>query len=309
MIAVLLAKQIAELFLIIFLGFLLVKLKILKTRDSKVLSAIALYLLNPCVVINAFQITYSDDIKNGLLLAFAAAFVIHIVYIVLTWLLEKVFHLSGLEQASVIYTNAGNLIVPIVLSLFGKEWLVYTSGYMVVQAIFLWSHGRMMICEEKSVSLRKMLLNVNMIASLIGIFMFAFRLKFPALVVETMEMLTAMLGPVCMLVAGMIIAGMALKKVFLFKRIYLMVFIKMLLYPFIILFLIKVSRTEWLVSNGNTILLISLLAAIAPMAASVMQMTQVYDKDSEYASAIYFVTTLVCIATMPAIIWLYQIWL
>lgn len=249
---------------------------------------------------------YDDVIKNGLILAFAAAFVIHIVYIALTWLLGKALHLNGLEKASVIYTNAGNLIVPIVLSLFGKEWLVYTSGYMVMQAVFMWSHGRMIVCEEKSVSLRKILLNVNMIASVIGILMFSFRIRFPSLVAETMEMMTSMIGPVCMLVAGMIIAGMDLKRVFLFKRIYLMAFIKMIAYPLLILFLMKVSRAELLVPNGNTILMISLLAAIAPMAASIMQMTQVYDKDSEYASAIYFVTTLACIATMPAVVWLYQ---
>ncbi len=307
MIALLLAKQIAELFFIIFLGFLLVKLKLLKTGDSKVLSTIALYLLNPCVIINAFQIDYSDDIRRGLILSFAAAFIVHIVYILATSLLNRIFHLNNIEKASIIYTNAGNLIVPIVLLLFGKEWLVYTSGYMVVQMVFMWSHGRMIVCEEQSVDIRKIMLNVNMIASAIGILMFALQIKFPVIVLETMEMLTAMIGPVCMLVAGMIIGGMNLKKVFLFKRIYIVTFVKMVVYPMMILLLMKMSRAELLVVNGNTILLISLLASIAPTAASITQMTQVYDKDSEYASAIYFITTLVCIATMPAMVWLYQI--
>lgn len=307
MIALLLAKQIAELFFIIFLGFLLVKLKLLKTGDSKVLSTIALYLLNPCVIINAFQIDYSDDIRRGLILSFAAAFIVHIVYILATSLLNRIFHLNNIEKASIIYTNAGNLIVPIVLLLFGKEWLVYTSGYMVVQMVFMWSHGRMIVCEEQSVDIRKIMLNVNMIASAIGILMFALQIKFPVIVLETMEMLTAMIGPVCMLVAGMIIGGMNLKKVFLFKRIYIVTFVKMVVYPMMILLLMKMSRAELLVVNGNTILLISLLASIAPTAASITQMTQVYDKDSEYASAIYFITTLVCIATMPAMVWLCQI--
>ena len=307
MIALLLAKQIAELFFIIFLGFLLVKLKLLKTGDSKVLSTIALYLLNPCVIINAFQIDYSDDIRRGLILSFAAAFIVHIVYILATSLLNRIFHLNNIEKASIIYTNAGNLIVPIVLLLFGKEWLVYTSGYMVVQMVCMWSHGRMIVCEEQSVDIRKIMLNVNMSASAIGILMFALQIKFPVIVLETMEMLTAMIGPVCMLVAGMIIGGMNLKKVFLFKRIYIVTFVKMVVYPMMILLLMKMSRAELLVVNGNTILLISLLASIAPTAASITQMTQVYDKDSEYASAIYFITTLVCIATMPAMVWLYQI--
>lgn len=308
MIALLLTKQIAELFLIIFLGFLLVKLKLLKTSDSKVLSTITLYLLNPCVILDAFQIEYTDDTGRGLVLAFAVGFAVHIIYVVVTWLLGRVFRLNGIEKASVIYTNAGNLIIPIVLSLFGKEWLVYTSGYIVMQVVFIWSHGRMIVCEERSVNLRKILLNVNMIASAIGILMFVCRIRLPVPVLETMEMLTAMIGPVCMLVAGMIIAGMDLKKVFLFKRIYLVTFIKMVAYPLLVLFLMKMSRVGSLVADGDTILLISLLAAIGPTAAAITQMAQVYGRDPEYASAIYFVTTLMCIVTMPVVIWMYQVW-
>ena len=306
MIALLLARQIAELFLIIFLGFVLVRLKLLKTEDSKVLSTIALYVINPCVIINSFQIEYSENIRNGLILSFAVALVVHVVYIVGVRIAGRAFQLDSVEKASIIYTNAGNLIIPIVLALFGKEWLVYTSGYIVVQTIFMWSHGRMMICEEKHVNIRKILMNINMLASFIGIFMFVFQIHFPDMILDTMESLTNMIGPMCMLVAGMIIAGMDLKKTFGFRRIYLVTFLKMIVFPLIALAMVKFSHIQRLVENGDTVMLISLLACISPTAASITQMTQIYNKNSEYASAIYFLTTLVCIATMPVIVWLYQ---
>ena len=50
----LLTKQIAELFIMILLGFILVKSSLLTERDSKVLSTVALYIVTPCVIINAF---------------------------------------------------------------------------------------------------------------------------------------------------------------------------------------------------------------------------------------------------------------
>lgn len=49
------------------------------------------------------------------------------------------------------------------------------------------------------------------------------------------------------------------------------------------------------------------LALVAPTAASVTQIAQIYDADSEYASAYYFVTTLLCILTMPVFVWFYQL--
>lgn len=216
MVVMLLTKQIAELFLIMFFGFVLVKSKLLKAEDSKVLSSIALYLIIPCVIINAFQIIYTDDIRDGLVLAFAAALVIHVLLIGGTWGLGKIFHLNGVEKASVIYSNAGNLIFPIVTAVLGEEWVVYASGYIVVQLIFIWSHGKMVICEEKKTDIRKILLNINMIAVFLGMALFAFQLKLPAVAAETISTMGLMIGPVCMLVAGMLIAGMDIKKVFSF---------------------------------------------------------------------------------------------
>lgn len=58
-ISILLMKQIAELFLMILMGYLVVKAGIVTAEDSKVLSKIVLYLVIPCVIIHAFQVTYT----------------------------------------------------------------------------------------------------------------------------------------------------------------------------------------------------------------------------------------------------------
>ena len=54
-ISILLAQQIAQLFLMIFMGFLIVKAGLLKDEDSKVLSKIVLYLIIPCVILMRFR--------------------------------------------------------------------------------------------------------------------------------------------------------------------------------------------------------------------------------------------------------------
>lgn len=58
-ISILLMEQIFELFLMILMGFIIVKAGIVKEEDSKVLSKIILYLIIPCVIINAFQVDYT----------------------------------------------------------------------------------------------------------------------------------------------------------------------------------------------------------------------------------------------------------
>ena len=70
-ISILLMEQIIQLFLMIFMGYLIVKVGLVKDEDSKVLSKIILYLIIPCVIINAFQVDYTMDTVKGLLLALA----------------------------------------------------------------------------------------------------------------------------------------------------------------------------------------------------------------------------------------------
>ena len=71
--------------------------------------------------------------------------------------------------------------------------------------------------------------------------------------------------------------------------------------------LLKLSGLAHLVPDGQTILLVSLLATCTPSASTITQMAQIYGKDADYASAINVVTTLLCIFTMPLMVALYQL--
>ena len=66
--SLLLMEQILELFLMILMGFIIVKAGIVTDEDSKVLSKIVLYLIIPCVIINAFQVNYTPETVHGLLI-------------------------------------------------------------------------------------------------------------------------------------------------------------------------------------------------------------------------------------------------
>ena len=72
-ISLILAQQIAELFLILLIGCVLVKSGCSKGADSRVLSVVMVYAVMPCVIINAFQVDYSPAVVTGLLYAFALA--------------------------------------------------------------------------------------------------------------------------------------------------------------------------------------------------------------------------------------------
>lgn len=305
-ISILLMQQIVQLFLMIFMGYLIVKTGLVRDDDSKVLSKIILYLIVPCVIINAFQVDYTTDTVKGLQIAFAASVMTQVILLVVISVAGKLLHLNEVEVASVYYSNSGNLIVPIVTFILGQEWVLYGCVFMSVQLVFLWTHCKKIISREASYDWKKIILNINMISIFIGVVLFFTKIRLPEIIGNTLASVGTMIGPASMIVTGMLFAGMNLKQIFANKRVYFITFLRLIAVPLIALVLIKLSNLASFSADGNKIMLIVFLAIITPSASTVTQMCQVYGNDSKYASAINVMTTLLSIITMPVMVMLFQ---
>lgn len=305
-ISILLMQQIVQLFLMIFMGYLIVKTGLVRDDDSKVLSKIILYLIVPCVIINAFQVDYTTDTVKGLLIAFAASVMTQVILLVVISVAGRRLHLNEVEVASVYYSNSGNLIVPIVTFILGQEWVLYGCVFMSVQLVFLWTHCKKIISREASYDWKKIILNINMISIFIGVVLFFTKIRLPEIIGNTLASVGTMIGPASMIVTGMLFAGMNLKQIFANKRVYFITFLRLIAVPLIALVLIKLSNLASFSADGNKIMLIVFLAIITPSASTVTQMCQVYGNDSRYASAINVMTTLLSIITMPVMVMLFQ---
>ena len=278
----------------------------MKSSESKSVSVILVYLVIPCVIIKAFQVDYTPDVQKGLFLAIAAAVAVHILFLLITIPLKKIFQMDVIEQATSIYSNAGILVIPLVQELLGQDYVIYSSAYIAVQLILLWTQGKNILCEEEKLEWKKIFLNVNIISIIAGIVLFLFRIKLPAGVQDVLGMMNNMIGPLGMLLAGMAIAEVPLKSIFTKKRNYLSVAFRLLLYPVLGLFLMKAIQIVVNLENSSQILLTVYLACVTPACASVTSMAQLYDKDAAYASSLYVLTTLLSIVTMPVMVYLYE---
>ena len=307
-IAFILGTKIVELTLIVLMGYGLVKSKLLKSEDSKPLSIIGLYIISPAVMIEAFQIPYTPEILDGLLLSLGMAVFLHIMLIAIGALLKRLLHLDPIEHAASIYSNSGNLIIPLVMSLFGKEWVIYASCFIIVQTFLFWTHCRLIIVGKGNLTLKTVLKNINIWSIMIGVTMFALQIKLPDMINGTLTSVGMFIGPNAMLIAGMLIAAIPLRTILSSKRIYLVTFLRLIMIPLILLVIVKACGFAGWVENGETIALISFLATTSPAASTVTQMALIFGNNAQKASAIYGVTTMLCMFTMPLIIALYQLW-
>lgn len=293
-----LATQIGAMFVMIFVGFLLVRKSVLSLRDCNALSRIVLYVSGPCAIINAFQLTISENKVKGFLLAIFVAIGIHILFMAMTALLGRIFHFSPIEKASLIYSNCGNLIIPLVILIMNQKMVFYCSAYMIVQIVLIWTHCKSLISQKQDFDLKAILSNINMIAIGVGLLLFILQIHLPVLITSAFTSMTNLMGPLCMFVAGMLLAGIDLKKAHN-KRAYLVVFLRLIVLPFMVALIFIISGLYKVLPNARSILMISLLAASASAASTVTQFAQIYDHQPFEASVINVLSLLLCIITMP----------
>lgn len=304
--SLLLAEQILAMFFIMAVGFLVVKIGLFQEADGKVISNLVVYICSPCIIVDSFQIEMTDDKVKGLLLAVIAAIFVHIIMLAGTWLFDRLFHFNSIEKASIIYTNAGYLIIPLVGAVLGSDWVFYTTAFIIVQTVLMWTHCISLISEAAQTDYKKILLNPNIIAMLIGLVLFLFRIQLPNVIATCVSGFGNMITPASMLVIGMAIGNVNLKWVFKQKRPYLICFFRLILYPILGVLGFGILGQMGLHKDVEYILMIVLLATAAPAAAMITQLAQLYNKDVKYASVINVMSVIFCIITMPTMVMLYE---
>lgn len=337
-----LVSKILSLLVLLGAGVVLVRTKLLKKEDSVTLSKISVFLLSPCVIVSSFSMQVDGQAGHNLLLCFFYAILANFLFLFLGTFLKRPLHLSPVEEMSLEYTNCGNFVLPIVAGVLGEEYLLYVSAYITVYNLLVWTHGIHLfqerdknspeacsnkdyfkeVCskedyckaghskeeysngEHKANALFKILFNPNILAILFGVFLFFTKISLPAPLSLAISDLGKMIGPISMLITGIVLGTMSFKKILSYKRIYMITAFRLLLFPSIYLLLISIlSRIEGFLDNP-VLFLVTFLSAMAPSAANVSQFAILYGKEEEYASCINIFTTLCTILSMPILLFI-----
>ena len=216
MLSLILAEKILSLFVMMAMGFALVKAGFVKPQDSRAISMLNLYVINPCMIISSFQVDMTQEVRLGFLVAIIGAVATQGLFLVLTTVFKKPLKLDEVEQASLTYSNCGNLIIPLVVMIMGQDMVIYCTAYLVVQTILLWSHGKSLMRGVRGIDWRQVLLGVNMISVYIGLLLFITGLRLPEPVQLAMSSVGSMIGPSAMIVTGMIMAGVNFRELLSF---------------------------------------------------------------------------------------------
>ena len=293
----LVTTQVLVLFILIAIGFVCNKVKLLSSVTIKQMTDFVLYIVTPCVIVNSFRREYDPSMLKGLLITFAASFASFALNIVLSYLLihDKDERRKKVLRYGAVFSNAGFMALPLQQAILGDEGVFYGATYVAVFNIVNWTYGVLLMSgDRKHISPKKAILNPGIIGTVFGMAIFLMPFELPAVVGQPISYLAALNTPVPMIIIGYHLANAKLNMKG-FSSYFAIVF-RLIISPLIIF------AGLYLCGVDGIILVAIVIAVSAPFAATNTMFCEKFGGDTELSATLVSVTTLLSILTMPPII-------
>lgn len=294
-----LLNQIELMFVLMGIGTLMYKKGIISAQGSRELGALLLYVVTPLVMIRAYSIEATPERTSGLIVSAllgAVAFGISV-------LVARVFFRKHrLEQFGVAFSNAGFIGIPLIQASLGTEAVFYLSAFLILTSIAMWTYGiAIMTGSTKSLQVKKLIRNPIIVSAIVGLIIYVFCIPLPVLATSTLNVVASLNSPLAMFVLGVYMAQLTLKEIFRPSIVYPTALLRLVVVPLAVLLVFKFVPARYDMVKTTILIAIS-----APSAANVAIMAQQFHMDYTEGVKIVIVTTLLCILTLPSIIFLAQ---
>lgn len=284
-----------ELFLLMVAGYLAGKCKMVSRIGRKELSDIFLYIILPCNILSSFHNGLGRETLVQGVFVLIASFGIQVG----CWGFSKLAY-RGVEEGkrkvlsySTQVSNAGFMGNPMVQGLYGAEGLLCSSLYLVPMRIFMWSVGLAQFTKVRGKDVvKKLLTHPCIIVVFVGLAEVMTGIYFPEVINKTISDVGNCVTAMSMILIGIILSDVDIKDVFS-KILFRFAFIRLIMIPFCVFVVLKLLRVNSLLSGVCVVL------AGMPAGSTTAILAEKYGADSEFASKVVLITTLLSMITLP----------
>ena len=290
--------------ILIAVGVLCAKLKIISSDTNRELSKFVLQVVNPVVIFMSYQKEYETRLVKNLLITFALSVLAFAVILAVAYIFvrEKDGRHTEVERFSSIYSNCAFMGIPLMSALFGDEGVFYLTAFITVFNLVVWTHGVIIISGEKNVKeVVKVFYSPTMIAIVLGILTFFLKIKLPAVPESALNFIKEINTPMAMIVSGVTISATNVPKLLKNARLYFICLVKLIIIPAVLALVMS------LFSVDEEVRMTVIVAAASPPAAMCTLFCIKYNKNSVYASEIFTAGTILSVLTLPVIVKLTEI--
>ena len=299
--------QMLVLFSLILLGFVLKKAKAIPDNAAMVLSKLENNLFVPALVLGTFMENFRVEKLSSAWQLFLISFVICFVMMFLAVLVSKCctkdLYIRKIYTYGLAFSNfgfMGNAVVNVVFPELFLDYLVFTMPLWTM--IYLWGVPCLLIPagEEKQTikSRLKAFANPMFVAMILGMVLGLCNIPIPKFASEVVNITGDCMSPIAMLLTGVTLANIDMKKVLSIRIIYALSLVRLIVFPMLFIGLFS------LVTMPSNIVICTICALAMPLGLSTIVIPGGYGQDTSVAAGMTLVSHLLSAVTIPFVFYL-----
>ncbi len=295
--------QVLILLILIMLGVLLTRLKMLSEITVKQMTDVVLMFVTPSVIIKSFIRKYDPSTLKNLIISFAIAILVHLGYILLSRILikDKDQDRQKVLQFSTVFSNCAFMSIPLLQALIGDLGVFYGTSFIAIFNLFVWSYGVLLMNgRNASLTPKKLLLNPGIISVAIGVLIYFLNIPIPKIIYEPISFMAALNTPLPMIIIGFHLANSNILEGLKNSKTLYTIFIKLFFFPALALL------GMYLCGIKGEVLVACTICASAPTAAITTMFSAKYGGDTPLSVSTVSISTILSVISMPIIITLAQ---
>ncbi|MBQ7075794.1 MAG: AEC family transporter [Clostridia bacterium] len=297
-------SQMLFLFLLIIIGYILVKLKLVPDNSERVLSKLENYLFLPALILGTFitnftveKLSVAKDLLIGSIIIEAVVIFISVFVVKLC---SRDSYVRNIYLYGLCFPNFGFMGNAVVSALFPEIYTEYVIFTLVLWlGIYLWGAPVLLMGddgEKRSFAHRlKAFLNPMFIGMIVGMVLGVTKIPVPQFLSNTINSLGNCMSPAAMILTGMTVARYNLKEIISIKSVYAVTAIRLLIYPLIFLLIAKFVPME------QTFSICALCSLAMPLGLNTVVIPSAYGKDTKVAAGMAIISHLFSCVTIPLI--------
>lgn len=292
------------LFLIIAVGYAAGKLRIFPENAAQTLSQLVINVTNPCMVLYAVLGSERLLTNGEVFLLTGIAVGMFAVLIPLGIVLPKLLRVPQRQQKVYRFfctmRNLGFLGFPVVSALYGPNAVFYAAIFNLIMQFVAYSYGDALFRPDFSrhdLSWRTFCTPM-ILASLLAYGLYFTDFRAPEVLVSVIGSLSGVTSPMAMLVIGITLAKVPLRRVFSNWRLYAHEALRLLVFPLAV----------WALLRGfvHNQLMLGIIVVMCGMPAGTITslFAAKYRVHEELAASAVFLSTLLSLFTIPLLMWM-----
>ena len=294
-------NSILVLTVIMFIGFVISKLRIITNEGASIISNFIMKVTFPITIIISMQKEFSKELFKTSLILIGLSAVIYFVLIiaVLGWGKISKFNKNKTKiiQFLIIFGNVAFMGFPVASAIYGDMGIFYASCFNMLYNILMFTVGIIILNSDGGKFEVSKLLNPGAVASVIGFIFFITSFKLPYVIYRPLQWIGDMTIPLALLIVGYNLTKIKFRSLINEPLLWIYSIERLIVFPLIVLVILKaIGLNEHLL-----VIPVVLIATPAPLTAGVFAKT--YGGDEEIANKGIVLTNFLAILTIPLIIY------